>query len=232
MKEICFRGQSLLFKNFSDTTNLFLTNFAQVEPENFDFIDSLTSQDILLDLGACEGRYAIYAAKKGITTHAVEPNLQNFEGLKANSELNDLANLFLHKLAVGQYDHLSELVMPTQEVGGHVRLVKDSSSRNEFKDQPFRESIEVYSLDSFCAKNNINPTAIKMDVDGSEVDTLRGAPQTLKKISKIMIELYDNDPHFTECWKILGDSGFRLKAHFRITCPWDEPHLFNFWFKK
>lgn len=36
------------------------------EPENLDFIDALIpGQDIFLDLGACEGRFALYAAKKG-----------------------------------------------------------------------------------------------------------------------------------------------------------------------
>ena len=57
------------------------------QKENLDFIDSIPKGGTLFDLGACEGRFSIYAALKGINVIAFEPEKMNFKALSENKKL-------------------------------------------------------------------------------------------------------------------------------------------------
>lgn len=224
-REIFFRGKTLFFENSSLLAGFFLDNYSEVEPENFDFIDSL-KEDILMDLGACEGRYAIYSAVRGIRTFAVEPESKNFEALLTNAKLNKLNNLSCYKIATGRYDHDSRITIGQAVAAGHHKIVVDASSRSASADYG-TESVSVKSLDSFVLELGITPTALKIDVDGSELDTLIGGLLTLGKINHLMIELQINDK---ESLDLINKSGLILKEKFQIVKPWLEPNLYNFWF--
>ena len=85
--------------------NFFLKNsckkwFCLPEKDVFDFIDTLTEKNILFDLGACEGRFTIYAQKKNIKTYSFEPDKYNFNVLLSNINKNNLNNKTIYKIAI------------------------------------------------------------------------------------------------------------------------------------
>lgn len=182
-----------------------------IEPENFDFIDSLTKNDLYIDIGACEGRYTLYAACKGIPFYAIEPENKNFETLVSNLKRNNFNIGFAKQFAVGLHTHKSYLQIGQNYSGGHLKIVEDSSSRNEDKNsKTIKQPVQVINFDEFILINNLKPTAIKVDVDGSEYDFLYGATTSLTKyIQKVLIELKLDDPKFTECKNILKECGFK-----------------------
>jgi len=198
-----------------------------IEPEVFDLIDTLTTSDLFLDLGACEGRFSIYAAKNNISTIAVEPEDRNFQALLTNIKLNNLTNIRAEQIAIGKYSHDGKLVIGQNIAGGHCKIVEDSSSRDDFKcNSSPRQNIQIKALDDL----GWNPTAVKIDVDGSELDTLEGGVKTLRTCQQILIELFSHDPHLERCLAILKDLGFHEKHRYPILEPEPAMGYFNYWF--
>lgn len=223
------RGVELLLSTDSAALQMYAEGYEKVEPENFDFIDSLTSTDLYLDLGACEGRYAVYAAKKGIPTIAVEPENKNYDAMVRNVELNKLINIQVHKIAVGKFTHSGRIVVGQNNAGGHHKILEDSCSRAAVKQSASpRQSVEIKALDDLGWK----PTAIKIDVDGSELDALEGGEQTIRNAKQILIELSTTDEHYAKCRWLLQEWGFKDKRTYQITYPYVENDLFNYWMVK
>jgi FkbM family methyltransferase len=223
------RGVELLLSIDSAALQMYAQGYEKVEPENFDFIDSLASTDLYLDLGACEGRYAVYAAKKGIPTIAVEPEDKNYNAMCQNIALNKLVNIQPHKIAVGKYSHSGRIVVGQNNAGGHHKILEDSCSRNSVKNSSSpRQAVEIKALDDM----GWNPTAIKIDVDGSELDALEGGEKTIKNARQVLIELSTIDEHYAKCRWLLVEWGFKDIRTYQITYPYVEQNLFNYWLIK
>jgi len=223
------RGIELLLSTDSGALQMYANDYEKVEPENFDFVDTLNPADLFLDLGACEGRYAVYAAKKGIPTIAVEPENNNYDAMCTNISLNKLTNIQTHKIAVGKYTHSGLIVVGQNSAGGHHKILEDSCSRADVKKSAApRQAIEIFALDDLAW----NPTAIKIDVDGSELDAIEGGEKTIRSCQQVLVELYTTDPHYAKCRWLLKEWSFVEKSVHPITFPYLEPNLFNYWLVK
>lgn len=221
------RGIELTLDTSSPMLDYYAQNCEKIETEVFHFIDSLKPDvDLFLDLGACEGRYAVYAGKRKINTVAIEPELQNFSILEANIRHNALSNIRPIKAALGRYAHSGELVIGQNTPGGHQKIVLDTTSRNNYKQTKLpKQTIDIVPLDSL----NIKATAVKIDVDGSELETLLGGERTIRDCKQLIIELLSTDPNFDHCQALLTRWGFVTMAVFPIMYPWIEKHLANYW---
>ena len=49
--------------------------------------------------------------------------------------------------------------------------------------------VKIETIDSICEKYHFKPDFLKIDVEGSELEVLKGATNTLKNINSIMIEI-------------------------------------------
>ncbi|MGE3317122.1 MAG: hypothetical protein AB7O26_18550, partial [Planctomycetaceae bacterium] len=101
------------------------------ETEVLDFIDAIPRGSVLYDLGSCEGRFAIYAASRGIRVFAFEPEEQNFSALTENLALNPQAREFLRpfRCAVGRRTESALLRIGQPWAGGHQRVLAAGSGR-------------------------------------------------------------------------------------------------------
>lgn len=83
------------------------------------------------------------------------------------------------------------------------------------------ESVECVLLDH--ALRNVQPTIIKMDIEGSEIDALTGAAQTIRKHRPILaISAYHTQNHFWEIPRLIKD----LSSDYHIFL---RPHLIEVW---
>ena len=67
--------------------------FWEKEPETIAWIDDMEPGEVLYDVGANVGVYALYAASRGIKVVAIEPVFENFSRLMQNIELNGFNNV-------------------------------------------------------------------------------------------------------------------------------------------
>ena len=203
------------------------------ETEVLDFIDQIKAGEVLYDLGACEGRFSIYAALRGVRCYAFEPETLNFETLIQNVELNDGAGRSLTpmNLAVGESNHATTIRIAQPWAGGHHRVVSDADGRIDLDlDFTSEQTVQVIALDQFAAAEQLPlPDYIKVDVDGSELAFIRGAQSILKHetLKALMFELHFRDRNYQPIIDLLSSFGFEMYGRYEI-----EPHLFNVWFKR
>ena len=131
---------------------------------------------LVLDVGANVGAYALlfgqWVGEAG-RVYAFEPDPLALQGLRAHIALNGLAG------------RVTAVDSAITDRSGPVRLaVFDSPgiSRLCTSDAPstsYRVDTAATSIDDFCAERNVRPDVIKLDVEGAELEALRGARQTI-----------------------------------------------------
>lgn len=223
------------FKLMGYTRSLELCARMNYETENLDFIDKINPGEVLFDLGACEGRFSIYAALKGINVFAFEPELKNFTVLKENLDINMLADhqVKAFHVAVGDNDKDGVIKIGQPWAGGHQKVVEHGEIREDLnfnfvEDQP----IKIVSLDSYVKINNLpSPNYLKIDIDGSEVPFLEGASHTLRSpsLKSIIFELDKKDKNYSIIIDTLANYGFAMGDEFQVP---NEPFLFNIIFSR
>jgi FkbM family methyltransferase len=204
------------------------------ETENLDFIDKMMPNQVYYDLGACEGRFSIYAALKGLKVLAFEPNKDNYTVLLKNIELNDLTDkIKVFNVGVGETDKRGILQIGQPWPGGHQKVVKHDSIRGDlgfdFKEE---EVIDIISLDSFIVTNNLPiPDKIKIDIDVSEIPFLKGSIKLLENniVTQLLFELDELDSNYNRVIETLSKIGFKIINKFQVP---NEANLFNILFSK
>ncbi len=204
------------------------------ETEVLDFIDRIQPGEVFYDLGACEGRFALYAALRGVRCYAFEPEALNFKAMQENVALNgaEAASLLTPlNYAVGESNHESTIKIGQPWAGGHHRVLADVSSRADLDfDFVSEQPVAVVALDEFVEAQKLPaPDYMKVDVDGSELPFLKGARRTLSSagLKAIIFELLERDVSYQEAAAFLGRLGFTSVERHEV-----EPGLFNVVFER
>ena len=205
------------------------------ETEVLDLIDAQEKGSVFYDLGACEGRFAVYAALKGLKVYAFEPDPNNFNYLNKNKNLNNLCDKQLQtfNLALGERDRIGTLKIGQPWPGGHQKVMENPHVRTDLNFN-FKESveIEVVALDKFIHKEQLYlPQCLKIDIDGSERAFMSGAAVSLRgsELKTLIIELETDDPNYAWIIDRLESLGFHKASQHKIP---NEQNLYNFVFHK
>lgn len=99
--------------------------FSLPEKDVYEFIDNMNNNDILFDLGACEGRFSVYAGCKNLKTYSFEPDCYNYSVLEENIKLNNLQNICLiFKNAISNVNKDLYLLKNQPWEGGHLKILE------------------------------------------------------------------------------------------------------------
>jgi FkbM family methyltransferase len=151
--------------------------------------------DIVVDVGAHIGKYTIIASKMVGSEGkiiAIEAHPDNYRILKQNIELNKLKNVIALNYAVHSKETMVKLYESGQEKGFTIynTIMTDRTTPNN---QKYIE-IKAKTLDSLLLKHGINQVNwIKIDVEGAELEVLRGATDLLSsgKDTSLLIEIHN-----------------------------------------
>ena len=141
----------------------------------------LKKDDVVLEVGANIGYYALIEARICKKIYAVEPHPDNFARLQRNVALNGYKNIVTRQGAFGASDEPIKL------------FCSELSNWHSCRAAPMSEDafieVEGFTIDRFVRENEA-PTFIKMDVEGYELQVLRGAEETLKSVRHLFLELH------------------------------------------
>jgi len=146
-----------------------------------DFISKIRGdrRGTVLDVGANVGTHSLAFARHFRQVHAFEPNPNLWEHFERNIALNNLRNLQLHKVGLGDGNAELPFYLTDRKNYG-----LGTFSRIEQYDLPLKEvgRLTVVSGDGYIKSAHIGPIdAIKIDVQGFELEVVRGLADVLEK---------------------------------------------------
>jgi FkbM family methyltransferase len=168
------------------------------------FRDSSDVDYTLIDCGANYGYWSVLVSSAPFGGHkaiAVEPSSQNFAKLINNAKIN--SNRFeLMKCAIGATRGTAFLTGTKHEafsIAGEVTRVG--------------EEVSVVALDNLIDDGKISADGrylIKLDVEGVEIEAIKGGRRLLQTDSVIMCEEHGNDPRHSVSRYILENTPMNL----------------------
>ena len=160
------------------------------EPWTVEWVEqSLGSGDVLYDIGANVGNYALIAAAiSDARVVAIEPAYATYASLCENVQLNGFGERVIAlPVVLGETARLGSLSYRDTEAGAAIHSLDGSGG---VYDQP----VLVFALDDLIRTFDLpKPTLIKLDVDGAEGMVLAGATETLRDptLRSLLVEVED-----------------------------------------
>lgn len=168
--------------------------------------------ETVIDVGAHYGLYSLLACKlvgeEGVI-HAFEPSTRNYPALKRNLLCNRMKNVKLYRIALGNFN-------------GEAKLYYGKQGARDDSLWPISDQFEIVRVDKL--DNVIKKTSfkkvdlIKIDVEGTELDVLKGAITTIKNFKpKLTIASYHYEGETREILRYLKEN--IPSYRFKITIP-------------
>jgi FkbM family methyltransferase len=166
----------------------------------------IDQNSVVVDVGSNIGNHILYFGKilEAKKIYGFEPMNDVFNVLKKNLELNELTSkVKIYNIALG-----SKIGKGTIDYDGS--MINNLGATSIKKDENGEFKIE--KLDNVLM-NEKNINFIKIDVEGFEIEVLKGASRILQKYRPtIWIESFEEN--ITQVKKILFSSGYILKEEF------------------
>ena len=181
-------GKAAKFRIRSDSEDdyfqLGYTNMiSSYEPETLECWESVTKDTgLVLDVGAYTGIFTLIALRQGGANSCIsfEPNPISCAKLITNIQLNSYTKKArVLNIGVGEEFSRRELKVPRLRNGSSAVQVSDSKVKRNMDDWITLREIEILTVDEVVAERSNRVSAIKIDVEGYEINVLKGAVNCL-----------------------------------------------------
>lgn len=166
----------------------------------------------LIDIGANAGYFSLLASKYGnkqLTHIAVEPMPENIHFLKQHIKINLADNIEIYQLAIS--DKIGEIEFSNS---GNLAANTYKKESSMFKDDTI--VVKTIDLNTFALKNKLDSNCfIKIDVEGAELDVLKGGLEFLKQHKPTLL-LATHDCHVKDvkkdCLDLITSIGYKYQV--------------------
>lgn len=189
------RGKKLDWLCLSRRLLWMASGHEHIEPEILDWIDSIPQGEVLYDIGASNGIFAMYAAACGLRVIAIEPDPMNYFLLAYNNYLNSRSNAIAlegcYNLAISAAMAVGHIHIKRMELGGHEKILDKPIDvfGKEFQPEHSHPVLKCALDDLGSMMGMPRPRYLKIDVDGAEAEVLSGAGACLELVKSVFIEL-------------------------------------------
>jgi FkbM family methyltransferase len=174
--------------------------------------------DTVVDIGAHVGTFAVKAAhaigNEGRVI-AIEPEPNNFALLLRNIETNGLTNVVAVRKAGWSTKGKSKLHLASHQGADSLRA--DTFYRTKDRDKSI--TVEVDTVDNMLRESGLpQVNFIKMDIEGSELEALKGMDRILRTDVKLAIAAYhvvNGEPTYKTIVPQLARRGFEVSLYKR-----------------
>ena len=135
-----------------------------------------------------------------------EPDKTNFELLNKTIRLNNIQNVVCENLALGELNTEKYTICNKSHSG--VKIDKNGTDK-----------VQMVSLDNYVKNNNTRVSLIKTDLEGYEINFIKGAKRTIQEQKPtLLISIYHNKKDFFTIKPLLeemaADAGFKFRFDF------------------
>ena len=163
---------------------------ATVELQN---IVKETNPETIIDIGSNKGQFVMLIEQlfPNKVIHSFEPLDEPLK--KQKKFFSYKKNIFFYNFALGSQTGTREFfVTKRMDCSSFLRVDTKKIENDIFKIDELK-NIQIKTLDEIIMNQNINkPILIKIDVQGFELEVLKGALELLKKVDYLLIEVSDN----------------------------------------
>jgi len=187
--------------------------FGRYEAEELDIVSAFlathcsdSNNMTALDIGANIGNHSVYFASLFQDVFAFEPNPVTFHLLQFNATLKD--NIICRNLGLSYSDKDGVLIFNKQNIGGGTLNSKYSTN-----DDTNNVDVKLVKLDNVSEIKDKNIGLIKIDVEGHEINVLKGAAELIRsKKPVILFEQNSDEIHqgSSECIEFLRLNGYKF----------------------
>ena len=174
----------------------------KVEPEFLWIKNILVKDAVFMDVGANVGAYLFTLENhlKPENIYAFEPNPKLFKRL---GRLFPKVNL--SSVALSDISTIAEFKIPV--INGekvHTRGTLQTSIKEKNEEKTILQKVDVKPLDELDLKFQ-KLDFIKIDVEGNEMQTLRGAKKTIEKFKPILMVEMEQRHHKENLWTLISE---------------------------
>jgi FkbM family methyltransferase len=180
-------------------------------------IDNSNKTPSILDIGSNMGTFAIpigkYIQDKGGFIHCFEPQRIISYQLSGNIFLNRLDNAFVHRVALSDWTGWDEIQILDYNQAWNIGAYSLVPNMDTQEKQKMKELVNFYRIDDYSSVAEI--TLVKIDVEGMELNVLKGGGYKLKenKYPPILFESLSGDPNAAAVMNILFDMGYKCSQY-------------------
>jgi FkbM family methyltransferase len=219
-----------LFETVLNNQNNHLKDYVDIYPSPFNFgynhiekaiklvkVFNFNSTNAIIDVGAAKGDVSLIFASAFpyATIYSYEPILENFNDLQLNTHFNSKIKIFNKALGNSKEEksiHLASRITSSSLLNIEENIENDFFNKN--LKHIGEQKIIVNKLDNEISQD-IQVNIIKIDVQGYELEVLKGARETLNRTYIILIEmqnhdLYNDAPKYYVLDEYLRKCGFVL----------------------
>ena len=171
------------------------------EPGLFEFLRAtIRPGDVVLDVGAFAGIYAVLAGRwssPGGRVIAFEPTPSSAALARKHLTFNGASQVELVEAAVSDR---SGTTMLFEYDGSGMPYVNSLAGAVDTDAAANVREVSLVTIDEICGRLGVVPSVVRMDVQGAEVQALRGARETIRKAPRLslVVEMHP------QCWPSFG----------------------------
>jgi len=168
------------FGNFFDWSAYYFGAYAENELCFFADVLKDKPDSVVLDIGGNIGHHSLYLSTISGVVHALEPYEKVLASFRKKVAINRINNLHIHPYGMGDSDEILTFNTPGDCNAGTGSFVGNDNTGEKI-------DLQVRNADKVVSEINLDRIdLIKIDVEGFELNVLRGLKETLNKFKPVL----------------------------------------------
>ena len=186
-----FKKILILFQNFLWSYGLFKGVAANIEL--LPLIKKIKNINTLIDVGSNKGQFVLLCIKffPNLLIYSFEPIKEAL--IKQKNLLSFKNNIYFYNTGIGNKNKIINFFITNRADSSSFLTINKSKNYNKNYYVKEKRKIKIQKLDQILKnKKLIKPVLIKIDVQGFELEVLKGSKKTLPNIDYLLLEVSKN----------------------------------------